>query len=53
MPPTDCDVYFRRRMKLIDWGSPLPTALGLGCAPRSAVRLPVAPSSCVLPRLMA
>jgi len=27
---TDCDVYFRQHMKLVDWGTPLPTALGLG-----------------------
>ncbi|KAL4423982.1 hypothetical protein ABPG75_001283 [Micractinium tetrahymenae] len=27
---TDCDVFFRKRMKLFDWGTPLPTALGLG-----------------------
>lgn len=27
---TDCDVYFRQQMKLIDWGSPLPAALGMG-----------------------
>ena len=28
--PADCDVYFRKRMKLIDWGSPLPAAIGMG-----------------------
>jgi hypothetical protein len=27
---TDCDVYFRKRMKLINWGSPLPAAIGMG-----------------------
>jgi hypothetical protein len=27
---TDCDVYFRQRMKLVDWGAPLPQALGMG-----------------------
>ncbi|PRW61424.1 Glycosyl transferase family 8 [Chlorella sorokiniana] len=27
---TDCDVYFRKHMKLIDWGTPLPHALGMG-----------------------
>ena len=30
--PADCDIFFRQRMKLFDWGTPLPTALGLGCA---------------------
>lgn len=31
-PPfhADCDVYFRKRMKLVDWGVPLPTAIGMG-----------------------
>ncbi len=28
--PADCDVYFRKHMKLIDWGTPLPPALGMG-----------------------
>ncbi|KAI7845916.1 hypothetical protein COHA_000462 [Chlorella ohadii] len=27
---TDCDVYFRKHMKLIDWGTPLPAAIGMG-----------------------
>ncbi|KAL4423954.1 hypothetical protein ABPG75_001255 [Micractinium tetrahymenae] len=27
---TDCDVFFRKQMKLIDWGVPLPQALGMG-----------------------
>ena len=31
--PTDCDVYFRKQIRLIDWGMPLPTALGLGWVP--------------------
>lgn len=26
----DCDVYFRLPMKLVDWGTPLPTAIGMG-----------------------
>lgn len=30
LSPADCDVYFRQQMKLFDWGTPLPTALGLG-----------------------
>ena len=29
-PPADCDVYFRLHMKLVDWGSPLPAAIGMG-----------------------
>ena len=29
-PHADCDVYFRLHMKLVDWGSPLPTAIGMG-----------------------
>lgn len=31
-PPlvADCDVFFRRQMKLVDWGVPLPTAIGMG-----------------------
>lgn len=28
----DCDVYFRQRMRLVDWGTPLPEALGMGWA---------------------
>ncbi|EFN52174.1 expressed protein [Chlorella variabilis] len=27
---TDCDVYFRQQMKLVDWGTPLPEAVGMG-----------------------
>ncbi|KAL4421857.1 hypothetical protein ABPG77_001339 [Micractinium sp. CCAP 211/92] len=27
---TDCDVFFRKRMRLLDWGSPLPAAIGMG-----------------------
>ncbi|KAI3432850.1 hypothetical protein D9Q98_010433 [Chlorella vulgaris] len=27
---TDCDVFFRKQMKLIDWGTPLPIAVGMG-----------------------
>ena len=26
---TDCDVYFRKPVRLADWGSPLPSAVGL------------------------
>ncbi|PRW45171.1 Glycosyl transferase family 8 [Chlorella sorokiniana] len=26
---TDCDVYFRQRIKLVDWGTPLPLAVGM------------------------
>ena len=30
-PPlqADCDVYFRQHIKLVDWGTPLPTAVGM------------------------
>lgn len=27
---TDCDVFFRQQMKLVDWGTPLPVAAGMG-----------------------
>ncbi|PSC70561.1 Glycosyl transferase family 8 [Micractinium conductrix] len=27
---TDCDVFFRKQMKLVDWGTPLPVAAGMG-----------------------
>ncbi|KAL4447483.1 hypothetical protein ABPG75_004702 [Micractinium tetrahymenae] len=27
---TDCDVFFRQQMKLVDWGTPLPIAAGMG-----------------------
>lgn len=27
--PADCDVYFRQRIKLVDWGTPLPSAVGM------------------------
>ncbi|KAL4423983.1 hypothetical protein ABPG75_001284 [Micractinium tetrahymenae] len=27
---TDCDVFFRKRMRLLDWGTPLPAAIGMG-----------------------
>lgn len=27
---SDCDVYFRQPVRLVDWGTPLPSALGLG-----------------------
>ncbi|KAI7840392.1 hypothetical protein COHA_005893 [Chlorella ohadii] len=26
---TDCDVYFRQHIKLVDWGTPLPKAVGM------------------------
>lgn len=26
----DCDVFFRQQMKLVDWGTPLPVAAGMG-----------------------
>lgn len=27
--PADCDVYFRQPIRLIDWGTPLPEAVGM------------------------
>ncbi len=29
-PRADCDVFFRRPVRLVDFGTPLPSALGLG-----------------------
>lgn len=28
-PAADCDVYFRQRIQLVDWGTPLPQAVGM------------------------
>ena len=38
----DCDVFFRQQMTLVAWGTPLPTAVGMGCVCEWGVLLPTA-----------